>query len=324
MTLPSRRKHPTTPPNTNLAKAPSRHWLCAAHAAVVLFAVANVASASEATGARGSKLQWRPVRPSQQVTIDADEREARADRARIINEAKNSRPDRVTLRSRDRQIDFHVRPVANVQPSRSGADAAQRDADAAADAFGAPSTQTLPRTPFGNVATRQPDEPTPMTDETPSVAQPRDAETPAFPGDDPLNRAEPREPGRLDPPDTRRLPPGVTDDPTPGSPLELMPPDESRAPDPKQDCDTAVERVPRRPAQCDPRPRDPRHPPEQRWPGPIRMHARANFGSPSIQVAIGPAPRTPGRPPRCAINRSISSSRIWSATATPGDRCLIR
>jgi hypothetical protein len=81
-----------------------------------------------------------------------------------------------------------------------------------------------------------------MMDEMPSVAQPLDIEPPDFRGDEPRTRSEPREPGRLDLPDTDRLPPGVTDDPTPGSPLELTPPDQSKAPDPKQDCDTAVTR----------------------------------------------------------------------------------
>jgi hypothetical protein len=200
--------------------------------------LAGVTNATEATGVRGSKLQWRPVRPSRQTAIDANEREARAERARIVHETKPTN-DRVVIRSRNRQIDFHVRPAANLQPGRSGSDAAQPGADSA-DPFGQPPT----RSPFGNGATRQPSAATPLPDEMPGETQPRDADTPAFPGDDPATPSEPREPGRLDMPESQRLPPGVTDDPTPGSPLEgLTPPDESPAEaDPKQDCDTAIAR----------------------------------------------------------------------------------
>ena len=108
-----------------------------------------------------------------------------------------------------------------------------------------------------------------MADEIPSVAQPRDAEPPAFPGDEPPTRTEPREPGRLDLPDTQRLPPGVTDDPTPGSPLELTPPDESRAPDPKQDCDTAVTPLSSGQTVQHKESHHSRYPPQRRRPGPV-------------------------------------------------------
>jgi hypothetical protein len=239
MTSPSRRKRQITQPNTNPAKVPSRHWKSAAQVAVVFFlGLAGVANANEATGARGSKLQWRPVRPSQQTAINADEREARAERARIVNETK-SNTHRVVIRSRDRQIDFHVRPAANLQPSRSGSGTTQPGADSA-EPFGQPPT----RSPFSNGAARQPTEATPIPDETPSVAQPRDADTPAFSGDEPSTRTEPREPGRLDMPEVQGRQPPATEDPTPGSPLEgLTPPYESPAEaDPKKDCDTAISR----------------------------------------------------------------------------------
>jgi hypothetical protein len=188
-----------------------------------------MARAGDRPGGAGALLTWRPYRPSEVRAARGEEQRSRAERASLAQETPAARVNRRTL------VDPQVKRVVLQQVDKPGD-----------DPLGNPFEDAMPRSPFGAGAPQVAPETTPARDAAPVDSTPPGpvtstaAQQPPPPNPFEDDRTQPPAAGEAD--RFRDLAPPPAGDNDNGPRSSILPPstDPDAAPDPKQDCETAL------------------------------------------------------------------------------------